>query len=255
LDRAAADGVNHAEIFFDPQTHIERGVGFEVFMEGFRSAIVDAGTRHGVSADLILCFLRHLSGEQALQTLRAAESHLDGVVAVGLDSSERGRPPELFEEPFESARVLGLRTVAHAGEEGPPSYVVAALDVLGAERIDHGVRSLEDEDLVIRLSREQIPLTVCPLSNLALKVVDRLEHHPLPAMLEAGLQVSINSDDPAYFGGYIGDNYVAVEEHLGLGQEALADLARMSITSSFLDEDRKVSLIDQLGQVLSEADD
>lgn len=251
LNRAAADGVRHAEIFFDPQTHTERNIGFGVFMEGFRSAIADAASRHGMSADLILCFLRHLSGDAALETLHLAEGHLDGVVAVGLDSSEQGRPPELFEDAFILAKDWGLRTVVHAGEEGPPSYVVSALDVLGAERIDHGVRSLEDENLVRRLRTEQIPLTVCPLSNYALKVVKSLDEHPLPAMLDAGLQVSVNSDDPAYFGGYIGDNYLSLVEHLGLGPEALADLARMSISSSFLDEDRKMMLIEELSRVVS----
>ncbi len=253
LDRAAAEGVRHAEIFFDPQTHTGRDVGFPVFMEGFRSAISDARSSHGMTADLILCFLRHLSGESAIETLRSAEDHLEGVIGVGLDSSEKGRPPHLFEEAFNLARHLGLRTVAHAGEEGPPEYVISALDVLGAERIDHGVRSLESADLIDRLRRDQTPLTVCPLSNLALKVVERLEDHPLPKMVESGLHVSVNSDDPAYFGGYVGDNYVAAAEHLGLGFEALADLARMSITSSFLEEGKKVRLIEDLDVVVSTA--
>ncbi|HEX5696873.1 MAG TPA: adenosine deaminase [Acidimicrobiia bacterium] len=249
LDRAAADGVRHAEIFFDPQTHTARGVGFEVFMRGFRDAIADGGRRLGISADLILCFLRHLSGEEALATLAAAEPFLDGVIAVGIDSSERGRPPELFEAAYGRARELGLRAVAHAGEEGPPSYVAAALDVLGAERIDHGVRSLEDDDLVARLSREQVPLTVCPLSNVALKVVADLSAHPLPAMIESGLLVCINSDDPAYFGGYVGDNYRAVQSALELDTEVIAALARNSIVSSFLDEARKNVLLDELAAV------
>jgi adenosine deaminase len=253
LDRAAADGVRHAEIFFDPQTHTGRGVGFPVFMEGFRSAIADANRKHGISADLILCFLRHLSGGEAVATLQEAEEHLEGVVGVGLDSSELGRPAQLFENAFTMARDWGLRRVAHAGEEGPPSYVVDALDILGAERIDHGVRSLEDPELVARLRTDQVPLTVCPLSNHALKVVDELEHHPLPSMLEQGLQVSVNSDDPAYFGGYVADNYLQLVQHLGFGLETLADLARMSITSSFLSEDRKVALIDELGQVIATA--
>lgn len=255
LERAAADGVRHAEIFFDPQTHTERGVGFSVFMEGFRSAISDASRRHGISADLILCFLRHLSGEEAVATLQEAEAHLDGVVGVGLDSTELGRPAHLFEGAFTLARDLGLRRVAHAGEEGPPSYVVDALDILGAERIDHGVRSLEDPALVSRLRNDQIPLTVCPLSNYALKVVDELDHHPLPTMLEAGLHVSVNSDDPAYFGGYVGDNYMALVQHLGFGVATLADLARMSITSSFLDEGQKVALIEEIGEVVASAGD
>jgi adenosine deaminase len=249
LDRAAADGVRHTEIFFDPQSHTTRGIGFEVFMRGFRDAISDARRRLEMSADLILCFLRHLSGEDAVATIEEAEPYLDGVIAVGLDSSERGRPPELFEKAYARARELGLRAVAHAGEEGPPGYVRAALDVLGAERIDHGIRSLEDPDLVARLSREQVPLTVCPLSNVALRVVDDMGRHPLPAMVEAGLLICVNSDDPAYFGGYVGDNYRAVEEALGWDEEALADLARNSITASFLDERRKNDLFEELGSV------
>jgi adenosine deaminase len=235
LVKAAADGVRHAEVFFDPQTHTERGVGFPVFMEGFRGAIADAAPL-GISADLIMCFLRHMSGEEALETLNEAETHLDGVIAVGLDSSEKGRPPHLFEHAYTRARQMGLRTVAHAGEEGPPGYVVSALDDLGAERIDHGIRSLEDDELVQRLKREQIPLTLCPLSNVALM----------------GLQISINSDDPAYFGGYVGDNYARLADVLGFGVEELADLARMSITSSFLSEDRKIELIDELGAVVAD---
>jgi adenosine deaminase len=249
LDRAAADGVRHAEIFFDPQSHTGRGIGFELFMRGFRDAISDGRRRLGISADLILCFLRHLSGEEALATIEEAEPFLDGVIGVGIDSSERDRPPELFEKAYTRARELGLRTVAHAGEEGPPEYVRAALDVLGAERIDHGVRSLEDPDLVDRLSREQIPLTVCPLSNVALRVVDDLAHHPLPAMMDAGLVVSINSDDPAYFGGYIGDNYRGAQEQLGLDDATMVDLARNSINSSFLDDARKQELLVELEDV------
>ncbi len=252
LDRAAADGVRHAEIFFDPQTHTERGVGFPAFMSGLRAGIADGESRHGITADLILCFLRHLPPEDALATLQEAELHLDGVIAVGLDSSERNNPPHLFEAAYDRARDLGLRAVAHAGEEGPPEYVISALDDLGAERIDHGDRSLEDSELIERLSAEQIPLTICPLNSVALKLVDRLEDHPLPRMLEAGLQVSINSDDPAYFGGYVGDNYQGLADALGFGMERLADLARLSITSSFLDEDRKLELLDELGEIVGE---
>jgi adenosine deaminase len=218
-------------------------------MNGFRDAISDARSRHGMSADLILCFLRHLSGADAVSTLAAAEPHLEGVVAVGLDSSELGNPPELFEEAYLMARQLGLRAVAHAGEEGPPSYVTGALDVLGAERIDHGVRSLEDPDLVVRLARDRVPLTVCPLSNVALKVVPRLEDHPLPAMMEAGLLVSVNSDDPAYFGGYVGDNYQGLVESLGLGADRIVELAANSITSSFLAQPRKTELLDELHEI------
>ena len=249
FERAAADGVRRAEIFFDPQAHTERGVGFDVIMEGFRAGIADARTRHGISADLILCFLRHLGGDEALKTMREAEAHLDGVIAVGLDSSELGYPPELYVAAYDHARHLGLRAVAHAGEEGPPDYVTGALDLLGAERIDHGVRSLEDPDLVERLVLENIPLTVCPLSNVALRVVDRVADHPLPAMLEAGILVSVNSDDPAYFGGYVGENYFALSDDLGFGEQRLALLAANSIESSFLEDADKQELLTELENV------
>jgi len=249
FDRAADDGLRHAEIFFDPQTHTERGVGFEIFMDGFRSGMADAKSRHGISSDLILCFLRHLGAEAALGTMQEAEAFLEGVIAVGLDSSEVGYPPELYADSFAHARSLGLRTVAHAGEEGPPEYVSGALDVLGVERIDHGVRSLEDPQLVDRLRRERIPLTVCPLSNVALRVVDRLADHPLPEMMEADLLVSVNSDDPAYFGGYVGENYFALADDLGFGEQRLAMLAANSIESSFLDDDRKKELFAELESV------
>ena len=248
LDRAADGGIRHAEIFFDPQTHTERGIGFDIFMNGFRAAMADVDE---VSTSLILCFLRHLGGADAAATMAMAEPHLEGVIAVGLDSSEVGFPSELFEEAFSMAADLGLRAVAHAGEEGPPEYVRSALDVLGAERIDHGVRSLEDERLVARLRREQIPLTVCPLSNVALRVVDRLEDHPLPRMVDEGLLVSVNSDDPAYFGGYLCDNYERLSESLGFGVETLAALARNSITSSFLEPRKKAELLAEIDMVVA----
>ncbi|HJR87849.1 MAG TPA: adenosine deaminase [Acidimicrobiia bacterium] len=229
LRRAAADGVTRAEIFFDPQAHLNRGVAFATFMAGFLSAQRKfAGV---VDSALILCFLRHLPEEDALRTLDLAEPHLDQILAVGLDSSEVGHPPEKFKNAFARARHMGLRTVAHAGEEGPPEYVWQALDLLGAERIDHGVRSLEDPDLVKRLRDEQTPLTVCPLSNERLQVVPSLDRHPLRRMLELGLNVSINSDDPAYFGGYVGDNYVQVAEALKLSRDELETIARNSLAS------------------------
>lgn len=249
LDRVAEDGVRHAEIFFDPQSHTERRVGFEIFMEGFRSGMDDARSKHGISSDLILCFLRHLGGEAALQTIRAAEPHLEGVIAVGLDSSEVGYPPELYAAAYAHARSLGLRAVAHGGEEGPPAYVTGALDVLGVERIDHGVRSLEDDDLVARLRRDRIPLTVCPLSNVALRVVDKVADHPLPEMMEKELLVSVHSDDPAYFGGYVGENYFVLHDDLGFGEQRLAMLAANSIESSFLDDDRKAELLRDIENV------
>jgi adenine deaminase len=246
LRRASADGVRHAEIFFDPQTHISRGVGFDVFMSGFGDAIVDAGPELGITADLIMCFLRHLSGEEAVATLRQAEPYLDRIIGVGLDSTEVDRPARIFEEVFSVARSLGLRAVAHAGEEGPPQFVIDALDLLGAERIDHGVRSMEDPALVERLARDRVPLTVCPISNVALQVVPDLAAHPLPAMMDAGLLVSVNSDDPAFFGGYIGENFRRLESEAGISAQRLVDLARNSIESSFLDQERKQILLAEL---------
>lgn len=231
LDRAIADGVKRAEIFFDPQAHTVRGVSFDRLISGFAAAQRDRGDR--ISTGLILCFLRHLSEEDAFDTLKQAEPFLDQIIAVGLDSSEIGYPPDRFERVFTQARKMGLRTVAHAGEEGPPEYIWAALDVLGAERIDHGVRCLEDPALVERLVKEQIPLTVCPQSNLKLKVVERMEEHPLLRMLERGLKVSINSDDPAYFGGYVADNYLTIANALGASREALRALAVNSLESAF----------------------
>jgi adenosine deaminase len=231
LDRAIADGVTRSEIFFDPQTHTERGVAFGTVIDGFARARRAFAGR--IDTDLILCFLRHLSEESALATLASAEPYLDQIIAVGLDSSEVGHPPDDFARVFTRARAMGLRAVAHAGEEGPPEYVWGALDALGAERIDHGVRALEDPDLVRRLVEEQIPLTVCPESNVKLKVVSDLTEHPLGRMLDLGLNVSINSDDPAYFGAYIGGNYRNVANALGLGAEEITRLARNSIESSF----------------------
>lgn len=231
LDRAIADGVTRSEVFFDPQTHTERGVDLGTVIDGFarsRRAYADR-----IDTELILCFVRHLPEESAFATLAMAEPYLDQIIAVGLDSTEVGIPPENYARVFARARDMGLRTVAHAGEEGPPEYVWGALDALGAERIDHGVRALEDPDLVRRLVEEQIPLTVCPQSNFKLKVVNDLTEHPLGRMLDLGLKVSINSDDPAYFGAYIGDNYRNVASALGLGAEEITRLARNSIESSF----------------------
>ena len=212
--RAAADHVVHAELFFDPQTHTERGVPIATVIDGLARACSAAERELGVSSALILCFLRHLSEDAALATLEAALPHRAKFIGVGLDSSERGHPPEKFARVFARARGLGLHCVAHAGEEGPPEYIASALDVLQVERIDHGVRCLEDAALVERLARERVPLTVCPLSNLKLCVVPALAQHPLPALLDAGLVATVNSDDPAYFGGYINDNFVATFEAL-----------------------------------------
>jgi adenosine deaminase len=250
LQRAAADGVRHAEIFFDPQTHTHRGVGFEVFMPGFRRAMRRAEDELGLTSALILCFLRHQPPEDAVTTITAAADHLDGVIAVGLDSSERGFPSEPFAEAYRLAAAMGLRAVAHAGEEGPPSHIWGALDVLGAERVDHGVRCLEDPALVARLRDEQIPLTVCPLSNVRLHVVERIEDHPMRRLMDHGLLVSVNSDDPPYFGGYVADNYRALVAGLGFGAKEIVTLARNSIVSSFLSEERKAELLREVDEMV-----
>jgi adenosine deaminase len=214
LERAAADNVVHAEVFFDPQTHTERGVPFETVIVGLEHACRRAHAEWGLSAKLILCFLRHLSEEAAFATLEQALPHRHHFIGVGLDSSERGHPPEKFARVFARCRELGLHVVAHAGEEGPPAYIESALDVLGVERIDHGVRCVEKPALVQRLARGRVPLTVCPLSNVKLGVFPALAAHNLPALLAAGLCVTINSDDPAYFGGYVNDNYLQLFEAL-----------------------------------------
>ncbi len=240
LARAAAQGVRHAEIFFDPQAHLARGISMDTVVDGLWRALGTARERHGVSTRLILCFLRDESAESALATLDAARPHLDRITGVGLDSAEVGHPPAKFREVFEAAAALGLRRVAHAGEEGPPEYITEALDVLGVERIDHGLRCLEDPALVARLARERTPLTLCPLSNVRLRTVDTLADHPLPALLDAGLMCTLNSDDPAYFGGYVGDNFDAVREALGLDGERLRELARNSFLASFLEDDEEL---------------
>ena len=237
FDRAAADGVRHAEIMFDPQTHTDHGVPFAEVIEGLLSAMDEARARHGMTSALILSFLRHLPEEAAFATLAMAEPWLDHIAAVGLDSSEVGHPPEKFARVFAAAAAKGLKRVAHAGEEGPPAYVYEALDLLQVDRIDHGNRALEDEALVARLVAQGMTLTVCPLSNHKLCVVDNLADHPLDRMLELGLAATVNSDDPAYFGGYVADNYLAVARARGLSRDQLAQLARNSFTGSFLPAD------------------
>ncbi|MGC4996452.1 MULTISPECIES: adenosine deaminase [unclassified Streptomyces] len=241
LARAAGQGVRHAEIFFDPQAHLARGVEMGTVIEGLWRALGRSEETHGVSTKLIMCFLRDESAGSALATLDAAGPYLDRITGVGLDSAEVGNPPEKFREVYEAAAALGLRRVAHAGEEGPPEYVVQALDLLGVERVDHGLRSMEDPALVERLVRDRVPLTLCPLSNVRLRTVDTLADHPLPAMLDAGLMCTVNSDDPAYFGGYAGDNFHAVRDTLGLSEDQMRELARNSFLASFLedDEDRR----------------
>jgi len=243
--RAAADNVRHAEIFFDPQSHTARGVPFSVVAEGLLSAMADAETTLGLTSRLILCFLRHLSEDDAFATLRDAEPWLERIVAVGLDSSELGHPPGKFQRVFAAAAQLGLKRVAHAGEEGPPQYVREALDLLMIDRLDHGNRALEDADLTARLASSAMPLTVCPLSNLRLCEVDQPAHHPIARMLKLGLRATINSDDPAYFGGYVADNYHVVSPLLTRAE--LATLARNSFLGSFLptaDVERHLAEVD-----------
>ena len=237
FDRAAADGVVHAEIFFDPQTHTARGIAFDEVIEGLFDGMADAEARHGMSSELILCFLRHLSEDDAFATLAEAEPWLDRIVGVGLDSSELGHPPSKFERVFAAAAAKGLKRVAHAGEEGPPEYVVEALDLLQIDRLDHGNRSLEDGALTARLARSAMTLTVCPLSNVKLCNVASMAVHPIDLMLAKGLRATINSDDPAYFGGYIGANFRAAADGRGLDRAALATLARNSFLGSFLPDD------------------
>jgi adenosine deaminase len=242
LARAAADNVRHTEIFFDPQTHTARGVPFATAIDGIRRACQDSP----VSASIIMCFLRHLSEDEALATLDDALPHRDKFIGVGLDSSEVGHPPEKFARVFARARQLGLRLVAHAGEEGPPAYIESALDVLHVERVDHGVRCLDDPALVQRLVRERMALTVCPLSNVKLRVVDDMGRHSLRAMLDAGLAATVNSDDPAYFGGYVNDNYLAAFEALPLDAGHAHQLARNSFEAAFLAPGQKRAFLDEV---------
>ena len=239
LGRAAAAGVRRSEIFFDPQAHLANGVPLEAVFGGLTAALADGARDHGISAGLILCFLRDLGADAAGQVLRACLPFRDTFIGVGLDSAEIGYPPALFAGVYRLAAADGLRLVAHAGEEGGPDYVRDALDVLHVDRVDHGVRSMEDPALVARLRDEQIPLTVCPLSNVALRVVGTLAQHVLPGMLDAGLLATVNSDDPAYFGGYIDDNLAAVQRAFGYGDAQLATLARNSFAACFAPEPDK----------------
>ena len=249
LARAAANNVVRAEIFFDPQTHTARGVPMKTVIHGLSRACADARAQHGISAALILCFLRHLSEEEAFQTLEDALPLREHFIGVGLDSSELGHPPEKFARVFARCRQLGLHVVAHAGEEGPPAYIWQALDILKAERIDHGVQCLRDEALVRRLAAERVPLTVCPLSNLKLCVVPDLAQHNLPALLGAGLCATVNSDDPAYFGGDVNDNFQAVFSATGLTAEQAWQLAANSFEASFVGAEVRQSWMRELQAV------
>ena len=252
LERAHADNVRHVEMFFDPQGHTSRGVAFATVIGGFHRAIADAERDLGVDASLIMCFLRHLDEADAEKTLDSALAFRDRIVGIGLDSSEAGHPPSKFRHVFRRARDAGFFLTAHAGEEGPASYVWEALDVLGVGRIDHGNRALEDVELVNRLGRERMALTVCPLSNLRLRVVDDLARHPLRRMMDKGLVVTVNSDDPAYFGGYVNDNYRAVSNALALGRDEIAAIARNGITASLMTDADKTKALADVDLVLAE---
>jgi adenine deaminase len=243
FDRAAADNVVHAELFFDPQTHTARGIAIDVVIGGLRDAMSEAHARHGITSELILCFLRHLPEADAAATLEAALPHRADFIGVGLDSGEQGNPPSKFARVFAKARALGLHVVAHAGEEGPPAYIREALTILDAERIDHGVRCDEDPALVHELALAQVPLTVCPLSNLALRVTPDLRTHNFARLLRAGVAVTINSDDPAYFGGYIADNYRAIAEATGLTAAELVQCAENAVRAAFITDARKHELL------------
>jgi adenine deaminase len=252
FEKAAADNVVHAELFFDPQTHTERGVPIEAVILGLHHACQRAHAEFGITSRLILCFLRHLSEEAAFEVLEQALPYREYFVGVGLDSSERGHPPEKFARVFARCREMSLHAVAHAGEEGPPAYIDSAIDVLKVERIDHGVRCLEDPGLVARLAAMRMPLTVCPLSNVKLCVYPSLREHQLPALLEAGLVATINSDDPAYFGGYLNDNFVQTFEALPqLGAREAWQLARNSFEASFVDEAVRAGWQRQLDEVFA----
>lgn len=237
FDRAAADGVVHAEIFFDPQTHTHRGIPFDTVAGGLFAAVAAAEAKHGMTVGVIMSYLRHLDEEDAFATLRQAEPWLDRFVGVGLDSSEVGNPPAKFARVFAASRERGLKLCAHAGEEGPPAYIHEALDVLKVDRIDHGNRALEDAALVARLARSAMTLTVCPLSNVALRNVDTLADHPIDRMLDLGLRATIHSDDPAYFGGYIAENFRATAAARGLSRDQVVTLARNSFLGAFLPDD------------------
>jgi len=234
--RAAQQNVRHAEIMFDPQGHTDRGVPFQTMIDGLWRAKADAEKQFGMTVSMILCFLRHLDEESAIKTLEESLAWRDRFIGVGLDSSEQGHPPAKFRRVFAAARKTGLKAVAHAGEEGPPAYVWEALDLLQVDRIDHGNRALEDEKLVQRLAAGKMPLTVCPLSNLRLCVIDSMAQHPMRKMLQAGLMATVNSDDPAYFGGYVTENYLAVQQALGLTQAEILTLAANGFRAAFIDE-------------------
>ncbi len=249
LKRVSQDNCRHVEIFFDPQGHTERGVPFSFAIEGILSGLEQGRTDFDISSHLILSFLRHLSEEDAFETLAQAEPYLDKLLGVGLDSSELGHPPSKFERVFQKSREMGLKSFAHAGEEGPPSYIYEALDLLKVDRIDHGNRSLEDENLLARLVNGEIFLTVCPLSNLKLCVVDDLKNHPLKTMLSKGLKATVNSDDPSYFGGYLNDNYVQTAEAVGLTKADIVTLVKNSFEGAYLSKESKSQRLKEIDMI------
>jgi adenosine deaminase len=251
LRRAHADTVRHVEMFFDPQGHTSRGIAFATVIGGLHRAIIDAERELGIRASMIMCFLRHLDEADAEKTLDSALAFRDKIVGVGLDSSEVGNPPSKFKNVFARAREAGLFLTAHAGEEGPAAYVWEALDLLGVGRIDHGNRSLDDPALVARLAREQLALTMCPLSNLRLRVVDELAHHPLRRMMDKGLMVTLNSDDPAYFGGYVNDNYRAVSDALALGRDEITAIVRNGVRASLMSPPEKARVQAEIDSILA----
>lgn len=246
LEKISSQNVIHTEIFFDPQTHTDRGVDFSTVINGICRALEDGRNRLGISSRLIMCFLRHIDEDAAMSTLESALKYKDLITAVGLDSSEKGNPPSKFQRVFEKASDEGFLTVAHAGEEGPAGYVWEALDILKVSRVDHGNRSMDDEKLVRELIKRRMPLTVCPLSNLKLKVVPDLKEHPLKEMLRRGILATINSDDPAYFGGYLNENYISIAKELDLTRDEICQLARNSFTASFLPEEKKNEMIEKV---------
>ncbi|MEG0651072.1 MAG: adenosine deaminase [Acinetobacter sp.] len=249
FEKCAEDRVVHTEMFFDPQTHTERGVAFATVLAGLKRACNDAQEKLGISSQLIMCFLRHLSEEKAFETLEQALPFKDDIIAIGLDSSEVGHPPSKFERVFAKAREAGFLIVAHAGEEGPPAYIWEALDVLKVNRIDHGVRSEEDEQLMARLIAEKMPLTVCPLSNLKLCVVNDMGEHNIRRLLQKGVHVTVNSDDPSYFGGYMNDNFIAIQQALDLSNDELKQLAIHSFEASFISDDEKQKWIAEVRKI------
>jgi adenosine deaminase len=251
LQRAQADNVRHVEMFFDPQGHTDRGIAFATVIDGLSRAIADARQALGVSASLIMCFLRHLDEASAEKTLDAALPFRDRIAGIGLDSSEAGNPPVKFKRVFGRARDAGFFLTAHAGEEGPASYVWEALDILGVGRIDHGNHAMDDDVLVGRLAREQMALTVCPLSNLRLRVIDDMRHHPLRRMMDKGLMVTVNSDDPAYFGGYVNQNYRAVSDALALSRDEIGAIVRNGFHASLIGEAEKVKALAEIDRVLA----